>query len=122
MYEEWFQKAEEDEKSTRAIFKGGGAPSTACFLSHQVAEKCLKALLVFHKKPFPKIHDLLQLETLLLKMRPDIKKCHADLRVLNRYYIETRYPGDFPEFTEAECKNAFKAAKRIKKYARSKIR
>ncbi len=61
---EWFAKADDDEKSIRAILKEGGAPSTACFLSQQIAEKYLKGLLVFLGKSFPKIHDLLGLETL----------------------------------------------------------
>lgn len=53
----WFGKADEDEISAQAVLKNG-SPSTACFLSQQIAEKYLKALLVFSNKPFPKIHDL----------------------------------------------------------------
>lgn len=62
--QEWLKKASEDQISIEAILKGKGAPSTACFLSQQMAEKCLKGFLVFHEKHFPKVHDLLQLETL----------------------------------------------------------
>jgi len=51
--DEWFAKAEEDALSIRAILKEGGASSTACFLSQQLAEKYLKGLLVFLKTPFP---------------------------------------------------------------------
>lgn len=46
-YFEWLKKAEEDELSIGAILKeNGGAPSTACFLAQQMAEKCLKSLLI----------------------------------------------------------------------------
>lgn len=117
---EWIDKAMEDELSTQAILKGG-APSTACFLSQQIAEKCLKALLVFHKKSFPKVHDLLELETLLLEPEPDIRFVHRDLALLNRYYIETRYPGDYPEFSPAEGHAAFEAALRVKKFVLEKV-
>lgn len=112
-WREWWQKAAEDELSIQAILKENGAPSTACFLAQQMAEKYLKGLLVFHQQPFRKIHDLLKLESLLLDKETAIKAIHNDLQRLNRYYIETRYPGDFPAFTLSEAQDAFVAAKRI---------
>ncbi|MEK6645737.1 MAG: HEPN domain-containing protein [Candidatus Firestonebacteria bacterium] len=54
LYQEWFVKAEEDELSINAILTEKGAPSTACFLAQQMAEKYIKGFLVFHKKEFPK--------------------------------------------------------------------
>ena len=42
-YASWFSKADEDELSVRAVLKEG-APSTACFLSQQIAEKYLKGV------------------------------------------------------------------------------
>ncbi len=45
-----------------------------------------------------------------LKSAPDVKTIHGDLIVLNRYYIEKRYPGDFPMFHPDEAQAAFKAA------------
>lgn len=41
-WREWWQKAAEDELSIQAILKENGAPSTACFLAQQMAEKYLK--------------------------------------------------------------------------------
>src|SRR4030042_3825410 len=102
-YLEWFKKSGEDELSAKAILKEGGAFSTACFLSQQIAEKYLKGFLVFGGKPFPKIHDLLELETLLLESTPNINEIHKELLLLNRYYVETRYPGDYPEFGREEA-------------------
>lgn len=120
-YENWLKKAEEDELSINAILNNGGSPSTACFLSQQVAEKCLKALIVFYNKDFPKIHDLNELETIILALEPDIKSLHQELSKLTIYYIETRYPGDYPEFTFEEAKQAFEAAKRVKDFILKKI-
>ena len=116
LYLEWIKKAEEDELSIRAILKGGGAPSTACFLSQQAAEKYLKCLLSFHRKPFPKTHDLLDLASLLMPHEPNLSGIRKDLNLLNRYYIETRYPGDFPDFTPQECREAFESALRVKEF------
>lgn len=122
-YLSWFEKAEEDGRTVSFMLKeSGGSASTGCFLSQQVAEKYLKGLLVFCGKSFPKIHDLLILETLLLKLAPEIKNLHTDLQILNRFYLETRYPVDYPEFTWNEFEQAFKAATRVKKLVLSMIR
>lgn len=120
LYHEWLYKASEDELSIRAILKEG-APSTACFLSQQMAEKYLKGLLLFHQQPLVKVHDLLQLETMMLTCEPDIITIHGHLTFLNRYYIETRYPGDFPEFSLTEAKDAFAAAVAVKDFVMPKI-
>ncbi len=121
-YLEWFKKAGDDEISIKAILIGGGGFSTACFLSQQLAEKYLKGFLVFHSKTFPKVHDLLELETLLLRFEPGIKEYEKELDLLSTYYFETRYPGDYPEFTFEEAKKAFEAALKIKEFVLSKIK
>lgn len=113
-YLNWFGRAEEDELSIQSIIKGGGAFSTACFLAQQLVEKCLKGLLVFFGRSFPKVHDLLELETLLLNVAPTIKDYEIDLDLLSNYYFETRYPGDYPELTLNDAQVAFTAAQRIK--------
>ena len=120
-YSGWLLKAGEDELSIDAIFKGVGAYSTVCFLSQQMAEKYLKSLIIFNNMSFPKVHDLLELETILLDIEPEVSHYEHDLDLLNSYYVETRYPGDYPEFTLKEAQEAFEAAKRIKEYVLAKI-
>ena len=114
---EWLNKAQEDESSVEAIIKEKAAPGVACFLSQQMAEKFLKALLVFYKIDIPKIHDLIRLESILFDVVPDIKKMHNNIKILNRYYIETRYPGDWPEgFSWDDAKEALESAVQIKEF------
>jgi len=122
-YQEWFKKAEEDLISNQAVLKEG-SPSTACFLSQQIAEKYLKGLLIYFNKDFPKIHDLIELETQLVDVNVglEINSIHKDLKFLNRYYIETRYPGEYPEFTLQEAQAAFEAAVRIKEFVLRKVK
>lgn len=120
-YLDWFRKAEEDELSIKAILKEG-SPSTACFLSQQMAEKFLKGLLVFCKKEFPKLHDLLKLKDLLSDAELDVSQLHDDLKLLNRYYTEARYPDDQEEFSKYDAEDAFEAAMRIKEFVLEKIR
>jgi HEPN domain-containing protein len=120
-YLEWFKKADEDEFAGNAILKEKKFAAPACFHFQQMAEKYLKGLLIFNQKPFPKVHDLLELETLLLEFEVNIKELHEDLKILNSYYIETRYPGDYPEFTIQECEDAQRAAANVKEFVLHKI-
>ena len=121
-FQEWFSKAMDDELNANSILTHrDGAPSGVCFMSQQMAEKYLKGFLVFRQKFFPKIHDLLKLETLIFEFEPEIKTHHKDLTFLNRYYIETRYPGDYPEFSWQEAKKAFKKANLIKQFVLERI-
>lgn len=120
-YSEWIRKAEDDDLSAKVIIQEGGAPSTACFLSQQMAEKYLKGLLVFYSISFPKVHDLLEMTTLLLDKASDIEDLRDDLVSLNRYYIETRYPGDYPQFSLEECQKAYEAAMKVRDFVLEKI-
>ena len=115
LYEEWLRKAEEDVLSCEAVLKEGAA-STGCFLAQQIAEKSLKALLVAHHAAFPKAHDLLALETFVQPLVAGIVEVHEDLVRLNRYYVETRYPGDYPAFERKECQEAYEAALRVQQF------
>lgn len=119
--EEWLQKAGEDERSIKAILAEDGAPSTACFLAQQMAEKSLKALMTFHGKAFRKVHDLLQLAAELQHIEPAISELLDELKTLNQYYVAARYPGDFPQFTFEEAKKAYEAAKRVKGFVENRL-
>lgn len=122
-YEEWLKKAEEDELSAEVLIDAKrGSPSTVCFLSQQIVEKLIKGLLVFNNKPFPKVHDLLELESLLLDVESGIKDYEEELDLLSTYYVETRYPGDYPELTWNDANKAFVSAQKIKKFVLRKIK
>ena len=115
--QKWIEKAEEDELSLKAVL-GSGAPSTACFLAQQMAEKYLKALLVFYSQSFPKIHDLKRIATLLEPFVPNIFDLEEEFNKLNKFYAATRYPGDIPEgFSVEDARLAFEAASRVKEFS-----
>ena len=118
----WFKKGDEDELNVLSILKHrDGTPSAACFLSQQLAEKYLKALLIFHDQEIIKIHDLVRLESTLVNFSPEIKALHDELDLLSDFYIETRYVGDFPEFSWDDAEKAYAAAKKIKEFVLKKI-
>lgn len=119
--EAWLKKVTEDELSARVVLKEG-APATACFLAQQMAEKLLKAVLVKHQQELPKIHDLVALASFARTALPEVERLKEDLKTLNRYYVESRYPGDFPEFSREECTAAFEAALRVQELVRHHLR
>lgn len=122
LVQEWLKKAEDDELNARSILTHkDGTPGAVCFLSQQCVEKNLKSLLVYQKIHFPKVHDLTALEGLLLEIYPEINVFEDNLKDLSRYYIETRYPGDYPEFSWSDAEEAFAIAKRVKEFVATKI-
>ncbi|MDP2656196.1 MAG: HEPN domain-containing protein [bacterium] len=122
LYQKWFAKADEDDLSASFILKEQhGSPSTVCFLSQQIAEKYLKGLLVFADRSFPKIHDLVAIATTIEVFLPSMKEVKEDLTFLNGYYVQTRYPGDFPEFHWGDAKDAYKAAQNVKQWVLKEI-
>lgn len=122
LYQEWLKKVEEDEFAGKEILDGKQFHAPACFHFQQVAEKSLKALLIFYGKEFPRIHDLIALASLIEPISPDIKNYKSDLEFLNRYYIETRYPGDYSEFTLEETQKALGSALNVKNFTLEKIK
>lgn len=113
---EWFKKAEEDEEAGKKLLENEGPFGSACFHFQQMAEKLLKGFIIFHGKEPPRTHDLVELETILKDAEPDIENYKKEIDLLNSYYIETRYPGDFPEIFTDETKQAFEAVKRLKEF------
>jgi HEPN domain-containing protein len=121
--EEWVKKAGDDERSAHSILTHrDGAPSGVCFLSHQFAEKYLKAFLVSRKNWFPKIHPLDKLVELCGEIDPSFKSLRDDSIFLQGYYTPSRYPGDYPEFTWQDSERAFESASRIKTFVLDKIK
>lgn len=122
-YQEWFKKGNEDELSVLSMLKHRDAsPGTVCFLSQQIAEKYLKAFLIFRKIAFRKTHDLLELETLIFPVEKDVRNCEKEMDILTTYYFETRYPADYPEFSWDDAEEAYGAAKKIKEFVLGRIR
>jgi HEPN domain-containing protein len=118
----WFKKGDEDELAALSMLKHrDGTPSVVCFLSQQLAEKYLKALLIYSDQELTKIHDLMKLGEKLFDFAPEIKDFNNDLAMLSAFYIGTRYVGDYPEFSWQDAEEAYAAAKKIKDFVLKKI-
>jgi HEPN domain-containing protein len=92
---EWVQKAEADYRLAGKLVSGSEPfHDHVCFLCQQAAEKYLKALLEELGLPVPRIHNLVQLLTLLLPHYPSLRPLRRGLKFLTRFAVGTRYPGE----------------------------
>lgn len=121
---EWIRKADEDLLSLKFLLeREEGSPSTGCFLAQQAVEKLLKTLVIFAGLELEKIHDLPKIADKLENIFPEVKQLYKnELSALTRYYIETRYPGDYPDFTWNECRAAYEIAEKIRAFVLEKIK
>lgn len=119
---EWVAKAEEDHLTLEILVRQRKKRihNSVCFHAQQCAEKYLKALLVSHKVPIRKAHDLGELTDMLRSHEPTVALI-ADLSdSLTPYAVESRYPGE--DATGREAKAACKAAKEIRQFVRARLK
>ena len=109
----WLRFSEEDLNVASRLMTGiPTAPRHACWLSQQAAEKALKAGLVLDEVEFPFTHDLDALRN-LLPGSWSVRDTHPDLAELTEWAVETRYPGDWPEHTDADATRAVSQARSV---------
>ncbi len=118
---EWISKAEQDHQTavTMARKRKKPVPDIVGFHSQQCVEKYLKAFLVSTKVDFPKTHDLIELLEIAITKDPLIEIFRADLRILNPFSVQFRYPGE--SATMEESKMALKTMKKVSKFFRAKF-
>ncbi len=121
----WLQQSESDLKSARWLLQSGPPFSShACFQSHQVVEKCLKAMLFYNCGISGQLlgsHDVVELACKLREetSEPDGEDMQSVKQVAN-YYLPTRYPNRQPfnivpaeAFDENEAETAVDAASKV---------
>ena len=87
-------------------------PRHICWLAQQAAEKALKAVLIFLEVEFPWRHDLDALRN-LIPTDWEVKEKHPDLAEITEWAVEARYPGDWPDATEADARLAAAQARAV---------
>lgn len=116
---EWIEKAEGDYTTALREFRARNSPNydAACFHAQQMAEKYLKAFLHEHGIAPPRVHDLIEIQALCLTINPAILFLESDLKKLNAYSVQFRYPGYRAE--KMDAKEAVRIAKMIRKQLRN---
>jgi HEPN domain-containing protein len=94
-HEEWFGRAEEDFSFAQIGFREKYF-SHACFLSQQAVEKSLKAFLLLKGRNVPRIHKVVELANLCVEISANLEPLKNDLKLIDEFYIPTRYPDAVP--------------------------
>ncbi len=104
---EWLKYAENDLETAKTLLDHKPITNNIVYHSHQVVEKCFKAILEENDQTVPKTHNLLTLHS---KIQPfvDFTANKKLLNDLSKIYIDTKYPTELgllpkgmPTFEEA---------------------
>ena len=87
----WLRQAEHDLAIARGHRERGDF-SDACFMAEQAAQKALKAFLIGRGHRSVAIHSVAQLAERCAQIDPAFTAHITAGRVLDQYYIPTRYP------------------------------
>lgn len=111
----WLRKADHDLLNIDNNLTAKDTPwDTVCFHAQQVAEKVLKAFLVYHGRDLLKTHDLIALLTQCVSIDRTLSEFEADCRKLTSYGITARYPDDLFEPGETDARELVSAARRVR--------
>lgn len=120
---DWMEQAKGELKAAGDLFATSNH-AWCCFACQQAAEKALKAVLEHFGSPTAG-HNLIALVTEVSKFTQMPKEAEVACRILNRYYIPTRYPNAFPSgapvhmFNEDDAREALQHAERVISLARA---
>lgn len=89
-----------DDLDSAKIMLREGKHNNVCYFSQQAVEKGLKGYLQEKRVTPPKIHNLVELLKLCQQYDQSFSEYSSQARVLNQFYIPTRYPVAPPGSTE----------------------
>ena len=94
--QEWIQRAEADYITVQQLLLTANPllHNIICFHAQQCIEKYLKAWLQETNMPVLRTHNLEELLALIVPTRPDWSDWQPDFKIITKYAVEPRYPGD----------------------------
>jgi HEPN domain-containing protein len=104
---DWVYHAYQDLLAARALISDKRLYNPVVFHCQQAVEKSLKAFLLCKNRRLLDGHNVTWLCKQAALINPDFASWAARLASLNRLYIETRYPADFPVYITAEEAGGF---------------
>jgi len=95
-------------------------PDLICYHCQQAAEKFLKSLIIHHRLPLRKTHDLEELLDMLTSVEASIDRSfyHEALKIKN-YAVGIRYPDPSGDPTETDVAEALLSAEFFRNFAAS---
>lgn len=116
-YQDWLYKASKDLAAAKVLKQDGYFNDIIAFHCQQAIEKALKGFMLFKTSELAEGHSLVYLCKQASAMDTTFKTFLKDCAYVNQYYIETRYPADFPlEVSDEEALECLAIAKRILDY------
>lgn len=110
----WLRKALHDLQSAEWLLaRPDPLSSAAGFHCQQAAEKVLKAYLTWRDEPFERTHSLVALVAMCLPFDASFDTLRTAATTLTPYAVALRYPGDLPELTEGEAREALRLAREV---------
>lgn len=92
-----------------------------CYNAQQAAEKAFKAVFIHNQIPYPLVHDLAALITLLIDNRIDVPDDVRQSARLTRFAVATRYPSILAPVNEEEYCHAVSLAEDVVRWSEHAI-
>ena len=116
-YYDWLERANEDLKAAELLYDNESTFNAASFHCQQCIEKALKGYILYKTKAHVDGHNLTWLCRQAIKSDRRFLEWLDESAVLNRFYIETRYPSDTPlNFDRATVVKAYNMARAMYRF------
>lgn len=121
--QDWLIKADRDFRLAQiAHIHSPDATDLICYHCQQAAEKSLKAMVVHHRLPLRKTHDLEDLLDTLSTAEPMIDLvCYNEALKIKNYAVGIRYPDPSGDPDEADVLEALASAEFFRELAKTTI-
>lgn len=121
--DEWLAKAEDDFRFAEMVLSEEKEYyNQICFHFQQSAEKYLKSFIIANNLGFEKTHDLPLLLQKCIRKDPAFSDLQDSCGYLTAFYIQSRYPMDWPAATTRDkAHRAQEAASAIRDVVRSRL-
>lgn len=120
--ERWFIKADNDYRTAKVLLKTEPAlTDNICYHAQQMAEKYLKAFLVYSDLHVEQIHYLPRLVELCGKADSEFMELMEIAREITDYSTSGRYPDDWSEIPLPEAQEAIDNAEKVMTFVKGKI-
>ncbi len=93
-----------------------------CFDAQQAAEKAIKAVLIYSNVPYPYVHDLAQLLSLVERSGETVPEAIWEADQLTPYAITLRYPGLEEPIGREQYEEAVATAEAVVRWAEERLR
>ncbi|UNC91389.1 HEPN domain-containing protein [Candidatus Contubernalis alkaliaceticus] len=121
-YCDWLEQSRQDLEAAKILVKHRGPCNLASFHAQQTVEKAYKAFILFKSGRLKEGHSLVYLNKVCSQLDRDFSAFRADSITLNKYYMKTRYPADFPlQVSEDQAKEFVFIAEQILQKVEEKI-